>query len=58
MQLWHRWNIWRAHRLYLRVAQMYPEARAMKARADELMRRHAQNPQHQLPLGDGYDRLV
>lgn len=52
MRLWHRFNVWRAMRLYRRVAKMWPEAEFLKARGDMLMRRHAEDPQRRLPLGD------
>lgn len=49
---WHRFHVWRAMRMYRRVAQMWPEAEVLKARADMLMRRHAEDPQQRLDLGD------
>lgn len=49
---WHAFNIWRAIRMYRRIQAMAREAVAMKSKADELMRRHAEDPQSRLPLGD------
>lgn len=50
MRLWHRFHIWRAMRMYRRVALILPEAEALKAKADALMRKHAEDPQAPLPL--------
>ncbi len=49
---WHRFNIWRANRMYARVARMEAEARALFEKANALMRKHAQDPQGRLDLGD------
>jgi hypothetical protein len=35
-----------------RVIAMESEAKRLKAKADMLMRRHAEDPQRRLPLGD------
>lgn len=35
-----------------RIVSMAADAHALKAKADELMRKHAQDPQQRLPLGD------
>ena len=54
MRLWHRFHIWRAKRMY-RWVELQPEKAAkVKAKADLLMRRHAEDPQKRLPgiLGD------
>jgi len=50
--LWRRFNIWRANRMYVRVARMEMQSRALFEKANELMRRHAEDPQPRLPLGD------
>jgi hypothetical protein len=52
LRLWHRFNIWRAMRMYRRLVAMASEAEAMKAKADMLMQKHAEDPQSRLPLGD------
>lgn len=49
---WHAFNVWRAMRKYARFQQMAKEAEALKHEADELIRRHAEDPQARLPLGD------
>lgn len=51
-RLWRRFNIWRANRMYARVKAMPAEAQGLKNAADQLMRRHAEDPQARLPLGD------
>lgn len=51
-RLWRRFNIWRAKRLYRLVERQPEKTAALKARADALMRRHAEDPQRRLPLGD------
>lgn len=51
-RLWRRFNIWRANRMYARVKAMPETAQRLKSRADQLMRRHAEDPQRRLPLGD------
>jgi hypothetical protein len=38
--------------MYLRIIAMNVQALSIKARADFLMRRHAEDPQSRLPLGD------
>jgi hypothetical protein len=52
MRLWRRFHIWRAKRMYARVEAMEPESNRLLAKADALMRRHAEDPQARLPLGD------
>jgi hypothetical protein len=52
MRLWHRFQIWRARRMYERVKRIEAEAAALLAKADLLVRRHAEDPQRRLPLGD------
>jgi hypothetical protein len=52
MRLWRRFQIWRAKRMYERVARMELESRALFEKANDLMRRHAEDPQARLPLGD------
>ena len=52
MRLWHRFHVWRARRMYARIKRMEEEAEALMAKADALMRRHAEDPQRRLPLGD------
>jgi hypothetical protein len=52
MRLWHRFQIWRAKRMYVRVKRMELDAARLLAKADLLMRRHAEDPQRRLPLGD------
>lgn len=52
MRLWRRFNVWRANRLYARVEAMPAEALRLKSKADQLMQRHAEDPQRRLPLGD------
>lgn len=49
---WRRFQIWRAKRMDARVIAMESEARRLKAKADALMRKHAEDPQRRLPLGD------
>lgn len=50
--LWHRFHVWRAKRIYRRIVTMEGEALALKAKADALMRKHAEPPQLRLDLGD------
>lgn len=50
--LWHRFNVWRAMQIYRRIPREAAKLEAEKAKADELMRRHAHDPQARLPLGD------
>jgi hypothetical protein len=52
IRAWHRFHIWRAKRIYLRVAAMPAKAKRLTAKADALMRRHAEDPQRRLDLGD------
>ena len=52
MALWHRFHIWRARRMYLRIVYANVRALSIKAHADYLMRKHAEDPQSRLPLGD------
>jgi hypothetical protein len=52
MRLWRRFHIWRAKRMYRWVERQPERAAAVKAKADALMRRHAEDPQARLPLGD------
>lgn len=52
INLWHRFNVWRAKRLYRSVLNHEAEAWMAKERADTLMRKHAEDPQKRLPLGD------
>lgn len=52
VRLWHRFHIWRAKRMYARVIQMDREAHELFEEATRLMRRHAEDPQARLPLGD------
>ncbi len=52
LRLWHRFHVWRARRMYRRIAAMDAKAKRMKPHADLLMRRHAQDPQGRLDLGD------
>jgi hypothetical protein len=49
---WRRFHIWRAKRMDARVIAMEAEAKRLKAKADMLLRRHAEDPQRRLPLGD------
>jgi hypothetical protein len=49
MRLWHRFHVWRARRMYLRVLLLETAAVGLMDRANELMRRHAEDPQKQLP---------
>ena len=49
---WHRFGVWRAMRKYARVTRLRWEAEIEMQEADELMRRHAHDPQARLPLGD------
>lgn len=48
--LWHRFNIWRAMRMYARIVQTAIDMEDLKETADRLMRLHAQDPQASLPL--------
>lgn len=48
VNLWHRFNIWRAKRMYREVIDMAAKAEWLKTEADELMRRHAEDPQRSL----------
>lgn len=50
--LWHRFHIWRALRLYRSVIRHEADALMEKAKADRLMMKHAEPPQPRLPLGD------
>ena len=52
VRLWHRFNIWRAKRMYARVERMEAAAWNLMVKADDLMTRHAEDPQRRLPLGD------
>lgn len=52
MWLWHRFQIWRAMRMYARVERLEREANALWATANSLIRHHAEDPQIRLPLGD------
>lgn len=52
MKLWHRFQIWRAMRLYRSVLRHEAEAWMAKEEADRLMMKHAESPQQRLPLGD------
>lgn len=49
VRLWHRYNVRRAMRIYRRVPIEASKLEAEKAWADELMRRHADPPQQNLP---------
>ena len=49
---WHAFGIWRAMRKYARVTRLRWEAEIEMQEADELMRKHAHDPQARLPLGD------
>lgn len=51
-KLWHRFQIWRALRLYRSVLRHEADAWTDKAEADRLMTKHAEPPQPRLPLGD------
>ena len=51
-RLWRRFRIWRAMRMYVRVIDLEVEARCLKIEADLLMRKHAEDPQQRLDLGD------
>lgn len=50
--LWRRLNISRANRLYRELESDARRMQAKKAKADRLMRKHAEDPQRRLPLGD------
>lgn len=52
VRLWHRFHVWRAKRMYRRVVQLEQEGLALFLKANELMKRHAEDPQRRLPLGD------
>ena len=52
MTLWNRYQIWRAQRMYARIARLEMEARTLFAEANALMRKHAEDPQQRLNLGD------
>lgn len=52
MRLWRRFQISRAMRMYRDVSGLEHAAKTLKAEADELMRRHAEDPQKRLDLGD------
>jgi hypothetical protein len=51
MRLWHRFHVWRAKRMYARVKRMEGDALALLAKADALMRRHAEDPQQRFRFG-------
>lgn len=51
-RLWRRFQIWRAKRMYAQLARMELESQALFEKANALMRRHAEDPQARLPLGD------
>lgn len=52
MYLWHRFQIWRAKRMYRWAARQPERVARVMAKADALMRRHAEDPQQRLDLGD------
>lgn len=52
MRLWRRFNVWLANLLYRVPPVCLLIAEWAKATADRLMRRHAQDPQGRLDLGD------
>lgn len=52
IRLWHRFHVWRAKRMYARVERMDREAQVIFEKANALTRRHAEDPQRRLPLGD------
>lgn len=51
-RLWARFNIWRAKRMYRRLGSEWERLTVLKARADKIIRRYAEDPQTRLPLGD------
>ncbi len=51
-RLWHRFHVWRANRMYAQVIQMEQDAREIFEEATRLIRKHAEDPQPRLPLGD------
>jgi hypothetical protein len=50
--LWHRFNLWRAKRMYREILDLRDRAEWLKQEADELIRKHAEDPQRELPLND------
>lgn len=52
MRLWRRFNIWCAMRIYASVDRQARRDVLRLRKADALMRRHAEDPQRRLPLGD------
>lgn len=49
--LWHRFNVWRARRMYAEVVDLSQRAEWLMQEADELMRRHAESPQQAFKFG-------
>jgi hypothetical protein len=52
MRLWRRFQIWRAHRIYAGIPAKAEKLQRDLHKADLLMRKHAEDPQRRLPLGD------
>ena len=52
INLWHRFRLWQAKRLYRRVILLEQEALSAFQRANDLTRKHAESPQKRLDLGD------
>lgn len=52
MWLWHRLHVWLAMRTYACIPELERLATALMANADARMRRHAEDPQQRLDLGD------
>lgn len=50
--LWNCFGVWRARRKYRQVVRMAARAELLNAEADRLMKRHGEDPQGRLALGD------
>jgi len=48
--LWHRFNVWRALRLLRSIPRLQVQAEERYAKAQILLREHAEDPQASLPL--------
>ena len=52
VRLWHRFNIWRARRMYAEIVELHQRAEWLMTEADELTRRHAEDPQRRFPFAN------
>lgn len=49
MFLWHRFQLWRANRMYDRICRLEVEAKALFEKASALIEKYAEDPQNKLP---------